>query len=217
MPCRVQDHAARRRHRPQAGGADFEEAAALCFGGATALEFLKRKANIQRGDKVLVIGASGAVGSAAVQLAKHFGAEVTGVCSTANLALVRSIGADHVIDYSREDFTGNGETYDIILVAAGTMPFSRCKGSLRENGRLLRVIAGLPEMAAIPWAALTSTKKILAGPAGERAEDLLSIGELAKAGAFKPVIDRSYPLERIVEAHAYVDSGRKKGSVVITI
>ncbi len=195
----------------------YEEAAALSFGGSTALDFLKTKGNIQRGEKVLIIGASGTVGSAAVQLSKHFGAEVTGVCGTANLALVRSIGADKVIDYTKEDFTKNGETYDIILAAAATASFLRCKGSLRENGRLLMVLAGLPEMAQIPWAALTSSKKVFGGPAAERVQDLLIVKELAETGAFKPVIDRRYPLERIVEAHAYVDTGHKKGSVVITV
>lgn len=195
----------------------YDEAAALSFGAMTALDFLKAKGNIQRCEKVLVIGASGTVGSAAVQIAKHFGAEVTGVCSTANLALVTSIGADKVIDYTKEDFTGNGETYDIILVTAGAMPFSRCKGSLRENGRLLLVFSGLLEIAQIPWAALTSSKKVFAGPAAERAQDFLVVKELADAGAFKPLIDRRYPFERIVEAHAYVDAGHKKGSVVTTV
>ena len=195
----------------------YEEAAALSFGGTTALDFLKTKGNIQRGEKVLVIGASGTVGSAAVQLAKHFGAEVTGVCSTANLGLVTSIGADKVIDYTKEDFVKNGKTYDIIFDAAGTTSFSHCKGSLNENGRLLMVLAGLPAMAQIPWAALTSNKKVFAGPAAESVQDFFVIKELAEAGAFKPVIDRYYPLEQIVEAHAYVDTGHKKGSVVITV
>lgn len=195
----------------------YEEAAALSFGGTTALDFLKTKGNIQRSEKVLVTGASGAVGSAAVQLAKHFGAEVTGVCSTANLALVKSIGADKVIDYTKENFTKNGETYDIILDAVGTTSFSRCRGSLNEHGRLLMVVAGVQEMAQIPWATLTSSKKVFAGPAAESARDFLFIKALAEAGAFKPVIDRHYPLEQIVEAHTYVDTGHKRGSVVITV
>jgi NADPH:quinone reductase-like Zn-dependent oxidoreductase len=197
-------------------GLSYEKAAALSFGGSTALNYLKDKANIQRGERVLVVGASGAVGSAAVQLAKHFGADVTGVCSTANLALVTSIGADRAIDYTTVDFTESGETYDIILVAAGATSFASYKGSLNENGRLLSILAGLGDMALIPWVALTGSKRVIAGPAAERAEDLLVLKELAEAGAFKPVIDRCYPLDRIVEAHAYVDTGRKKGSVVIT-
>ena len=194
----------------------YEEAAALSFGGTTALDFLKRKANIQPGDKVLIIGASGAVGSAAVQLATHFGAEVTGICSTANLELVTAIGADKVIDYTKKNFATTGETYDIILVAAGTVSFSKCIGALKENGRLLLILCGLPEIAQIPWAAING-KKVFAGPAAESAQDFLFIKELAEAKAFKPVIDRRYPLERIAEAHAYVDTGHKKGSVVITI
>jgi NADPH:quinone reductase-like Zn-dependent oxidoreductase len=195
----------------------YQEAAALSFGGCTALDYLKDKGKIGRGEKVLVVGASGTVGSAAVQLAKHFGAEVTGVCGPTNLALVKSIGADHVIDYSKEDFTKNGETYDIILVAAGALPFSKCKDSLAAKGRLLLVVAGLPEMIQIPWAALTSDKKVFAGPAAERPEYVQQLKELAEAGAFKPVIDRRYPLARIAEAHALVDSGHKKGSVVIDV
>lgn len=195
----------------------YEEAASLCFGGTTALDFLKIKGNIQPGEKVLVIGASGTVGSAAVQLAKHFGAHVTGVCSAANVGLVESIGADKVIDYTKEDFTQSGEIYDIILVAAGAMPYSRCRHLLKEKGRLLLVVAGLGEMLQIPWAALTSSQRVFAGPAAERAEDLAVLKELAETGAFKPVIDRVYPLDQIVEAHARVDTGHKKGSVVVTL
>ncbi|MEJ2432283.1 MAG: NAD(P)-dependent alcohol dehydrogenase [Pseudolabrys sp.] len=195
----------------------YAEAAALCFGGTTALDYLKEKAKIRRGEKVLVVGASGAVGSAAVQLAKHFGAAVTGVCSGANVALVKWIGADKVIDYTNEDFTRNGERYDIILVAAGAMPYSRCKNSLTENGRLLLVVAGLPEMIQIPWASMTSSKKVFAGPAPASPASVQALKELAEAGAFKPVIDRSYPMERIAEAHTYVDSGHKRGSVVIDV
>ncbi len=195
----------------------YEEATALCFGGTTALHFLKEKAKVQRGEKVLIIGASGAVGTAAVQLAKYFGAEVTAVCSAANLELVKSIGADKVIDYTKEDFTKGGNTYDIIFDAAGTASFLQCKDVLNENGRLLMVVAGLPQMAQIAWASVTSSKRVFAGPAAERVEDLHFLKELARTGAFKPVIDRHYPLERIVEAHAYVDTGRKKGSVIINI
>lgn len=194
----------------------FDEAAALSFGGTTALVFLRR-AKIQRGEKVLVNGASGAVGTAVVQLAKHFGADVTGVCSTANLELVTSIGADKVIDYTREDFTKNGETYDIIVDTAGTAPFSRCRGSLKEGGRLLKVLGSLPDLLRAPWPSLTSSKKVIAGPVSGSAADLRFLAELAEAGEYKPVIDRRYPFEQMVEAHRYVDTGRKRGSVVVTL
>jgi NADPH:quinone reductase-like Zn-dependent oxidoreductase len=194
----------------------YDEAAAISFGGTTALDFFKR-GKLQSGEKVLVNGASGGVGTAAVQLAKHFGAEVTGVCSTTNLELVKSLGANHVIDYTKEDFTDNGMSYDIIVDTAGTAPFSRIKNSLKEGGRLLLVLGGLPDMLQIPWVLMTSNKKIIAGPANERAEDLQFLAKLAELGKFKPVIDRQYPFEQIAEAHSYVDTGRKKGNVVINL
>ena len=194
----------------------YDEAAAISFGGTTALNFFRR-GKLQSGEKVLVNGASGGVGTAAVQLARHFGANVTGVCSTANVELVRSLGANHVIDYTKEDFTRNGETYDVIVDIAGTAPFSRSKGSLKEGGRLLLVLGGLPDLLQIPWIAMTSSKKVIAGPAAERAEDLRFLAKLAEAGEFKPVIDRRYPFEQIVEGHRYVDTGHKKGNVVITL
>ncbi|MEX1211796.1 MAG: NAD(P)-dependent alcohol dehydrogenase, partial [Balneolaceae bacterium] len=194
----------------------YDEAAALSFGGTTALDFFKR-GNLQSGDNVLINGASGGVGTAAVQLAKHFGAEVTGVCSTTNIELVKSLGADHVIDYTKEDFTENGRTYDIIVDTAGTAPYSRIKHSLKDGGRLLLVLGGLPQMLQIPWVWMTSNKKIIAGPASERVEDLHLLAKLAETGEFKPVIDRRYPFEQMVEAHRYVDTGRKKGNVVITL
>lgn len=194
----------------------FEEAAALSFGGTTALQFFRR-GNIQSGDKVLVNGASGGVGTAAVQLAKHFGAEVTGVCSTTNLELVKSIGADHVIDYTREDVAGHVATYDIIIDTAGTLPFARSKDLLKEGGRLLLVLGKLPDMLQIPWVSMTSSKKVIAGPASGTSEDLRFLAELAEAGKFKPVIDRRYPFEQMVEAHSYVDKGHKKGNVVIIL
>lgn len=194
----------------------FEEAAALSFGGTTALIFLRR-GKIQRGEKVLVNGASGAVGTAVVQLARHFGADVTGVCSTANLELVKSIGADKVIDYTREDFTKNGETYDIIVDTAGTAPFSRCKGSLKDGGRLLQVLGTLPDLLRAPWASLTSSKKVIAGPVSGSAADLRFLAELAGAGEYKPVIDRRYPFEQMADAHRHVDAGHKRGNVVVTL
>jgi len=195
----------------------YEEAAAISFGGTTALDFLRDKGKIQSGEKVLINGASGAVGTAAVQLAKYFGAEVTGVCSSANLELVKSIGADKVIDYTSEDFTKNGETYDIIMDTVGTAPWSRSKDSLTETGRVLLVLAGLSDMLQAPFVSKANGKKAIAGVAREAAEDLRFLAELAEAGKFKPVIDRRYPLEQIAEAHAYVDTGRKRGSVVITV
>jgi len=194
----------------------YEEAAALSFGGTTALDFFRR-AQLKRGEKVLVNGASGGVGTAAVQLAKHFGAEVTGVCSAENLELVRSLGASQVIDYTKEDFTENSETYDVIVDTAGTAPFSRSKGSLKEGGRLLLVLGGISDILRAPWVSMTSSRKIIAGPAAERPEDMRQLAKLAEAGEFKPVIDRRYPFEQIADAHSYVDTGHKKGNVVITM
>ena len=194
----------------------YDEAAALSFGGTTALDFLRR-GKLQSGEKVLVNGASGGVGTAAVQLARHFGADVTGVCSTANMELVRSLGASHVIDYTKEDFTQNGETYDVIVDTVGTAPFSRSRDSLKAGGRLLMVLAGLPDMLRIPWVSVTSSKKVIAGPVAVRAEDLRFLAGLAEAGEFRPVIDRRYPFEQIAQAHSYVDTGRKKGNVIITL
>jgi NADPH:quinone reductase-like Zn-dependent oxidoreductase len=194
----------------------YDEAAALSFGGTTALDFFRR-GKLQSRERVLVNGASGGVGTAAVQLARHFGAEVTGVCSGANVELVRSLGAAHVIDYTKEDFTQNGQTYDVIVDTVGTAPFSRSKASLKEGGRLLLVLGGLPDMLQVPWVSLTSGKKVIAGPAAEHPDDLRTLAELAQAGAFRPVIDRRYPFEQIAEAHRYVDSGRKKGNVIITL
>ena len=193
-----------------------DEAAALSFGGTTALNFFRR-GNLQAGETVLVNGASGGVGTAAIQLAIHFGAEVTGVCSTANVELVRSLGAARVIDYTKEDFTQNGETYDVIVDTVGTAPYSRCKGSLKEQGRLLLVSGELSDLLQIPWVSMTSRKRVIGGPASERAEDLVFLADLARAGSFKPVIDRRYPFEQIVEAHRYVDSGHKKGNVIISL
>ena len=194
----------------------FDEAAALSFGGTTALSFFRR-GKLQRGERVLINGASGGVGTAAVQLAKHFGAQVTGVCSAANVDLVKSLGADHVIDYTQQDFTQNGQTYDVIVDNVGTAAFSRCKSSLKKEGRLLMVLGALPQMLQIPWVSMTSDKKIIAGPASASAEDLRFLAELSVAGQFKPVIDRRFPFEQMVQAHRYVDTGRKRGNVVITL
>lgn len=194
----------------------FEEAAALSFGGTTALQFFKR-GDLQSGEHVLVNGASGGVGTAAVQLAKHFGAIVTGVCSTSNVEMVKAIGADAVIDYTQTDVTKSGETYDVLVDTAGTLPFSRSKNLLKEGGRLLLVLGTLPNMLQVPWVSLTTNKKVIAGPASAKAEDLRFLAELAEAGAFTPVIDRRYPFEELIEAHRYVDQGHKKGNVVVTL
>jgi NADPH:quinone reductase-like Zn-dependent oxidoreductase len=195
----------------------FEEAATLSFGGTTALSFLRDKAGIKRGDKVLIVGASGGVGTAAVQIAKHFGAEVTGVCSTANLELVRSIGADKVIDYSWEDFAKAREAYDIVLDTTGTAPFARCESALAQGGRLLAVQGSLAQALGMERPPKASGKKIIAGVAAVKVDDMQLLAQLAESGALKPVIDRSYPLQDAAEAHAYVDTGRKRGSVVLTV
>jgi NADPH:quinone reductase-like Zn-dependent oxidoreductase len=192
------------------------QAAALSFGGTTALHFL-RKARLGAGKSVLVNGASGAVGTAAVQLAKHFGAEVTAVCSGRNADLVTSLGADHIIDYTKEDFTRNARTYDVIIDTAGTAPFARSRASLRDGGQLLVVLGGLPDLLRIPWVALTDSRKVIGGTATATAEDLRFLAGLAEGGELKPVIDRTYRFDEIVEAHRYVDTGRKTGSVVITL
>jgi NADPH:quinone reductase-like Zn-dependent oxidoreductase len=193
-----------------------DEAAAISFGGTTALHFL-RVGKVQSGDKVLINGASGGVGTAAVALARHFGAEVTGVCSEANVELVESLGADHVIDYKSQDFTRTGTTYDVIIDTAGTAPFSRCKDSLKDGGRLLIVLGGLPDMLQAPWQSLTSRKKVIAGVASGPVEDLRFLAGLAETGAFKPFVDRRYPLAQVVDAHRYVDTGHKRGNVILTV
>jgi NADPH:quinone reductase-like Zn-dependent oxidoreductase len=172
----------------------FEEAAAVPIGAMTALAFL-RKANVKKGQKVLVYGASGSVGTYAVQLAKYYGAQVTGVCSAANLELVKSLGADVVIDYAKEDFAKNGQKYDLVFDAVGKISSSHTKGSLTENGVFLST-----------W-----------GDPGAEPDDLSTISSLIEAGKLKAVIDRTYSLEQIVEAHRYVEAGHKKGNVVITV
>jgi len=194
----------------------YEDAAALVFGGMTSLFYLRDKAKIQPGERVAVNGASGAVGTAAVQLAKHFGATVTGVCSAANADLVRSLGAARVVDYTREDFTGIGDTYDIILDAVGNCPFSRCERALAPEGRLLLVVSSLGQMLRGIVQPSRAGRTVLTGVGTPRSDDLMLLAELAASGALKPVIDRTYPLARIADAHGYVDTGRKKGSVVVT-
>ncbi|HEV7277168.1 MAG TPA: NAD(P)-dependent alcohol dehydrogenase [Devosiaceae bacterium] len=195
----------------------FEEAAALSFGGTTALCYLRDKGGVRAGEKVLVVGASGAVGTAAVQIARHFGAKVAGVCSTGNVELVRSLGAEMVIDYTREDFAGTGETWDIILDTTGTAPFARSGKALEPGGRLLVVLGSATQLLGLERPPRGSDKRIVAGVAPERLEDLEYLARLAEAGEYRPVIDRSFPLEHAAEAHAYVDTGRKRGNVVLTV
>ena len=194
----------------------YEEAACVPYGALTALFFL-RKGNIQSGQKVLIFGASGGVGTAAVQLAKYFGAEVTGVCSTTKLELVKSLGADKVIDYTKEDFTKSGQTYDIIFDTVGKSSFSACTRSLKKKGFYLFSTFGLPKLVQILWLSMTSSKKVIIGLIKERTEDLIFLKELIGAGQFKSFIDRCYPLEQTAEAHRYVEKGFKKGNVVVTV
>jgi NADPH:quinone reductase-like Zn-dependent oxidoreductase len=192
------------------------EATTIPFGGVTALHFIK-KAMIKENQKVLVVGASGAVGSAAVQLAKSYGAIVTGICSTANIDLVKSIGADKVIDYTKKDFTQNGEIYDIIFDAVNTISVSRSLKSLAKNGIMILSAAGMPEILRGIWISMTSKRKIMTGVIKHKTADIVFLKGLIETGKFKPVIDRAYPLEQIAEAHAYVEKGHKKGNVSINI
>ena len=195
----------------------FEEAASLSFGSMTALPFLRDKARIKAGDSVLVVGASGAVGTAAVQIARHFGADVTGVTSTANVELVASLGAHRVIDYTRTDFATTGDTWDIIIDTTGTVPFVRCDKSLKAGGRLVAIQGSFAQTLGIGKPPKASGKEVIAGYVPARADDLRYIAKLASNGELKPVVDRIYRLEEAAEAHAYVDTGRKRGSVVLTV
>jgi NADPH:quinone reductase-like Zn-dependent oxidoreductase len=200
----------------------YEEAAALPNGILTALPFLRDKGNIQSGQRVLIYGASGAVGTSAVQLAKYFGAEVTGVCSATNLEMVKALGADQVIDYTQEDFTKNGQTYDIIFDTVGKCSFSRCKGSLTESGVYLTTVPSLVAFLQIVWTSMTGDKKVGIAATGlrsskEKTKELVFLNGLIEEGKIKAVIDRRYPLAQIADAHRYVEAGHKKGNVVITI
>ncbi|UCD09974.1 MAG: NAD(P)-dependent alcohol dehydrogenase [Dehalococcoidales bacterium] len=196
----------------------YEESVAVPNGALTALLFL-RSANIQNGQKILINGASGTVGTAAVQLAKYFETEVTGVCSTGNMEFVRSLGADKVIDYTREDFTKSSQTYDIIFDVMGWKGFSRSKHLLKENGIYLTTNPGFKVFGQILWTKMTCGKRVKWVASGllTKAGDLEYIIRLVEDGQIRPVIDRSYPLEKMAEAHRYVETGHKKGDVVITI
>ena len=194
----------------------YEEAAAVPFGGNTALHFLKQ-ANIKDGQKVLIYGASGSVGTYAVQLAKYFGAEVTGVCSTSNIDLVKSLGADKVIDYTKEHFNKNDEIYNVIFDAVGKSSFSDCMESLQKEGFYLQTLAVPATSLRMNWASITSSKTLIGGTAVPKAENLNFLKELVETGKIKHIIDRTYPIEQIIEAHRYVDKGHKKGNVVIIL
>jgi len=194
----------------------YEEAATIPYGGIMALSLL-RKAEIQPGEKVLINGASGGIGSLAVQLAKfHYGAHVTAVCSTPRLDYVKSLGADGVIDYTQEDFTQNGETYDLIFDVLGRSSFSSCKGSLTENGRYLLVSYKTKQLLQMVSTSIAGNKKVICAMASENREDLITIKELIEAGEIKSIVDQCYPMEQAAEAHRYVETGHKKGGVVIT-
>jgi NADPH:quinone reductase-like Zn-dependent oxidoreductase len=194
----------------------YEEASAIPYGGTMALSLL-RKVNIRKGQKVLINGASGGIGSIAMQLAKHFGAEVTGVCSTPRTDYVKSLGADKVIDYTKEDFADSGETYDVFFDILGRRSFSDVKSSLTENGCYLLASFKMRHLLAMLRTKFGGNKKVICAMASENRNDLTLLKELAEAGKLKSIIDKSYPLEKTADAHRYVEEGHKKGNVVITI
>ncbi len=195
----------------------FEEAASLVDGATTALFFLSEKAKIKSGQKVLINGASGSIGTFAVQLSNYFGAEVTGVCSGKNMELVKSIGADKVIDYSKEDFTKNGETYDIIFDTVSKSTFGKCKNVLTPNGQYIDTMFSFSNIIKSWWTKRFSKRKIIFAMSVNKKEALNFIRKLAEEGKLKTIIDRQYSLEQIADAHTYVETGHKKGNVVIKI
>ncbi|MGZ4292369.1 MAG: NAD(P)-dependent alcohol dehydrogenase, partial [Gaiellaceae bacterium] len=203
-------------HKP--AGMTFDEAAAVCDGGSIALACL-RKADLREGRSILIYGATGSIGTASVQLAKHFGAEVTAVGNTKNLELLRSLGADRVIDYTQEDFTKNGETYDVIFDSVGMHSFRRCRRSLKPGGIFLETDLGF--MWHVPLLALLSRwvgdKKVTLPVPNYTKEDVLFLKQLIEAGEYRAVIDRRYPLEDVVEATRYVETKQKTGNVVLTV
>lgn len=195
----------------------WEEAVAIPFGANAALYYLRDLGKIHAGHELLIIGASGSIGSAAVQLAKHLGATVTAVCSGANAEMVKSLGADNVIDYTKEDFTRNAKTYDLIFDVVGATTFDRCRNSLKPAGFFLPCIMGLTDMVRMLWTSVTGGKKMRGGVAINNLERMTLIAELAAAGKLKPVVDRSYSLAQIADAFKYVEQGHKKGNVVVTV
>jgi NADPH:quinone reductase-like Zn-dependent oxidoreductase len=194
----------------------FEEAAAIPYGAIMALNLLK-KVNIQTGQKILINGASGGIGPAVIQIARHFGAKITGVCSTSRMDLVKSLGADNTIDYTKENFMQNGETYDLIIDILGKSSFSSCKNSLKPNGILLYVSFKTRMIFQMLRTSITGGRKVICAMLSEKPEDLIFIKELIEREIFKPGIDKCFPLEKTNEAHWYIDKGHKKGNVVITV
>jgi NADPH:quinone reductase-like Zn-dependent oxidoreductase len=207
---------------PMPESMSFEEATTYCDGPLTSINFLKDIAKIKSGQKVLVNGASGALGTAAVQLAKYYGAEVTGVCSGRNFGLVKSLGADHVIDYTQEDFTKSDQTYDIIYDTVGRSSFGKCKKVLSEKGLFVTPVLSFRGLLDMIATSISGKKKSIFAASGVKKESELKrlLGELTeifKAGKLKTVIDRQYPLEKVAQAHAYIDGGHKKGNIVINV
>ncbi len=199
------------------GNMDFAEAASVVDGATTALFFLKEKANIQKGQKVLINGASGSIGTFAVQLAKYFGAEVTGVCSTKNIELVKSLGADKVVDYTKEDFTKTGDTYDIIFDTVGKSSFAHCRKALKSNGKYVATVMTLKIVLQSFLTKFGNKKKVIFAMSLNKTEALNFIRTLIEEGKLKTIIDRQYPLEELPAAHEYVEKGHKKGNVVIKV
>lgn len=194
----------------------YEQAATVPFGGRDALHFI-RMGNIQSGQRMLINGAGGSIGTFAVQLAKHYGAEVTAVDSAAKLDMLRSIGADQVVDYTQEDFTKNGVVYDVIFDVVGTISFSKCKQSITQDGTYLLANPIKGQIISGRWTRMTSTQKVIMETASPSISDLIFLRELIEVGKINTVIDKAYPLEQIVEAHRYVETGAKMGNVVITV
>jgi NADPH:quinone reductase-like Zn-dependent oxidoreductase len=192
----------------------YAEAATVPYGALMAMSLL-RHGHIQPGHKVLINGASGGIGSAALQLAKHYGAEVTGVCGSPRMAYVRSLGADHVVDYAKEDFTQNGQRYDLILDVLGKSSFDRCKNSLTPDGVFLLASFKSKALLQMLRTKVAGSQKVICALASERPKDLASVGKLSEAGAYKAIIDRSFPLEQAAEAHRYVEAGSRTGPVVL--
>jgi NADPH:quinone reductase-like Zn-dependent oxidoreductase len=201
---------------PKPANLTYAEAAAVATAGFEALHFL-RKADIRPGKKVLIVGAGGSIGTFSVQLARHFGAEVTGVDSTEKLDMLRSLGADHLVDYTKEDYTDRGAIYDLIIDVVGKGPVARRLRLLKPGGYYFLAYAGLSHILLAMWTSLTGSRKLKIESSSQKKEDLLFLKELLEAGKIKPVIDKSYPLEQTAEAHRYVESGRKKGNVVISV